>query len=241
MEAVQMNWKNIRNPLCLRTDVRNGLQDMFGRYLTKDMVVYDVGCGQKPFSDYMDSHAKEYIGVDIPNGFYDSSHIDLVGDACHVPAKDGAADAVISSQVLEHLDRPIEAVREAARLLRQDGIFFLSFPFLYPIHAAPHDYLRYTTHYMEKLLRDEGFEIVEKRMTGGFWYCAGVFSGMYLKIFNCGILKRLMIVAAVSWALRSFFAVVHALEGTLLKIIRKDADSFRSMWAVNYAIVARKA
>jgi len=39
---------------------------------------------------------------------------------------------------------------------------FISFPFLYPLHVAPHDFFRYTSHGFEALCRRHGFEIVEE-------------------------------------------------------------------------------
>lgn len=138
-------WKRkIMKVINLRNDVRRTLLKYFDRYLTNKDDVYDIGCGGKPFAGALDGKVSKYIGVDIEDGFYDSSYIDLVGNAYDVPIDDGSADAVISSQVFEHLEFPEKALGEAARILKERGFLFLAFPFLYPLHAEPHDYSRIT-------------------------------------------------------------------------------------------------
>ena len=227
-------------PLTLRNDVRACLQDYFSRFLMPGMKIYDVGCGDKPFQKFLDGKVESYIGVDVEDGFYDASHIDLIGSAYAVPAPDGAADAVISSQVLEHLERPEEALKEAARLIRPNGFLFISFPFLYPIHAPPHDYLRYTRYYFDALLERRGFAIVERKTIGGFWYCCGAFSGLYLQSFDRGLLKKTGLVRGLIFLLKCLFYAIHSLEGTALEISGRNKDDFRLPWAVNYVYAARR-
>lgn len=227
-------------PFTLRNDVRASLQDYFLRFLKPDMDVYDVGCGDKPFKKFLDGKVKSYIGVDIVDGFYDAGHIDLVGSAYDVPAPDGAADAIISSQVFEHLERPVDALKEAARLLHAGGLLFTSFPFLYPIHAMPHDYMRYTQYYFDSLLAQHGFEIVERKMLGGFWYCCGVLSGLYLQGFDRGLLKKTGLVRGFIFLFKMALYAIHSLEGALLDLAGRKKEEFRLPWAVNYIYVARK-
>ena len=225
-------------PFTLRNDVRVCLQDYFSRFLKPGMKVYDVGCGDKPFQKFLHGKIESYIGVDVEDGFYDASHIDLVGSAYAVPAPDGAADAVISSQVLEHLDRPEEALKEAARLIRPNGFLFISFPFLYPIHAPPHDYLRYTRYYFDALLERHGFTIVERKTIGGFWYCCGLFSGLYLQSFDQGPLKKTGLVRGLIFLVKLLFYALHRLEGAVLDLTNRNRDDFRLPWPVNYVYVA---
>lgn len=227
--------------LCvLRKDVRNSMLYYFDKYLSKDMSVYDVGCGEKPFAEALSGKVKEHIGVDIEDGFYNSSHIDLVGSAYDVPVDDGSADAVISSQVIEHLDRPIDAIAETSRILKTDGFFIISFPFLYPIHAEPHDFTRFTEYAMQQHLEAHGFEVVEFSRIGGFWYIAGMYLHMYLKTFDHGIFKTLRITKAISWFLLWIITLIHRLEGFGIKCSGKEAEIARKKWTVNYVFVARR-
>ncbi|MCB1681064.1 MAG: class I SAM-dependent methyltransferase [Rhodospirillales bacterium] len=226
--------------ITLRKDVRKVLQSYFDRYLNEDMKVYDIGCGDKPFASSLAGKVADHIGVDIEDGFYESHHIDLVGSAYNVPVEDGAGDAVISSQVIEHLDRPVDAIKETARVLKPGGLFLISFPFLYPIHAEPHDFTRFTEYAMTKLLNDHGFEIKEINRIGGFWYIAGMYLHMYLKTFDRGPIRKIKLVPAISWLLLWIITQIHRLEGTVMRAAGKDPDTLRTKWTVNYIFVARK-
>ena len=224
----------------LRNDVRGALLQYFDSYLTNKDQVYDIGCGGKPFSNSLNGKVKKYIGVDVEDGFYDSSHIDLVGTAYEVPVDDGSADAVISSQVLEHLEQPEKAIKETARILKEEGLFFLAFPFLYPLHAEPHDYSRITEFKITRMLETAGFEILEFQRIGGFWYLAGLFFGMYLQPIDRGILKKTKTSTAFLWFIRWFFNVLHNLEGLVLRAFNKKPEMFRKKWISNYVLVAQK-
>ena len=51
-----------------------------------------------------------------------------VGDACHLPVRDGSFDVVAAMQVLEHLFCADRFVASCARALRPGGVFVLSTP-----------------------------------------------------------------------------------------------------------------
>ena len=137
-------------------------------------------------------------------------------------------------------DRPADAIKETARVLKYGGLFLISFPFLYPIHAEPHDYTRFTEYAMSKLLKDHGFEVIEMSRIGGFWYIAGMYLHMYLKTFDRGPLKKIRLVAAVSWVFLWLITQIHRLEGAVMKAAGKNPEELRKKWTVNYTFVARK-
>jgi len=51
----------------------------------------------------------------------------VLGDGYRLPFRSGAADLVLSSNVLEHVARPYDMLRELARVTRQGGHVWLSF------------------------------------------------------------------------------------------------------------------
>lgn len=224
----------------LRNDVRLIFERHFEKYLTSDMQVYDIGCGEKPFASALNGKVKSYIGVDVEDGFYSASSIDLVGTAYDVPIGNGAADAVISSQVIEHLEYPEKAITEAARITKKGGFFFLAFPFLYPLHAEPYDYTRITEFKIKKVLKEAGFEILEFQRVGGFWYLVGLFLGIYLQPIDRGMLKKTKISTFILWFVRCLFKSLHNLEGFILRILNKNPDFLRKRWTNNYILVTQK-
>jgi SAM-dependent methyltransferase len=69
---------------------------------------------------------------------------DLIADAHRLPLKPGSADCILCCEVLEHLKHPELCVQEMLRILKPRGTLILSIPFLYPIHADPQDFGRFT-------------------------------------------------------------------------------------------------
>ncbi len=78
-------------------------------------------------------------------------------DVAQLPFLDGSFDAVICSEVLEHVPDPRPALSEAHRVLRSGGKLLACTPFLYRIHADPYDFGRYTDHYWRNLLMGLGY------------------------------------------------------------------------------------
>ncbi len=225
-------------PPTLRTDLHAILQRLLTTHLPPDAVVYDVGCGEKPFAPFLKGKVKAHIGVDLADGFYRPDQVDIIGTAYCVPAPDGCADAVISSQVIEHLETPLVAIDEAHRLLKPGGLLFLSFPFLYPIHAPPRDYLRYTEFYLSNEIGGDRFEVVTLERIGGFWYVSGMYFGLYMQHFAAA--DKFRILRAVSFLIGVCLQALHAAEVMVLRLAGKDPSQFRSPWTVNYVGVLKK-
>ena len=78
-------------------------------------------------------------------------------------------------EVFEYIWNPIQVLGNINNLMKENGILYISFPFIYPIHNPEgKDYLRYTRWGIEKLLKETGFEVIELKsriMTAGseFW------------------------------------------------------------------------
>jgi SAM-dependent methyltransferase len=176
----------------------------------------------------------------MEGGFYGESAVDIIGIADAIPVRDAVADAVLSSQVIEHLPDPEEALREARRILKPGGLLFISFPLLFPLHASPYDFFRYTEHGFEAMCRRHGFEVLERHHMGGFWYMVSIFSERYFNAFNRSILKRLHLVTLLSLPWHWLCWTLHRGEGIVYALIGKDVDNSRRGWAVNYVYVARR-
>jgi len=126
--------------------------------------VLDVGCASRWIERWLEPGCN-YVGLDYPATGRDlyRARPDLFADASELPLQDATFDTVVLLEVLEHLRRPCEALREAARVVRPSGKVLLSMPFLYPVHDAPHDYQRLTIH---GLIRDvEAAGLTVERVT----------------------------------------------------------------------------
>lgn len=115
----------------------------------------DYGAGNAKYRNLITPYTSEYTTFDIVPG----EHIDIAGDALHPPFRDNSFDTVISTQMLEHVEKPWMVISEIRRILKPGGVCILTAPFWVPYHADPHDYFRYTKEGLESLFKNEGFEI----------------------------------------------------------------------------------
>jgi SAM-dependent methyltransferase len=74
---------------------------------------------------------------------------------------DGAFDACVSDQVLEHVGgNPFQAFAESVRVVRPDGYVAHTTCLINPVHAPP-DYWRFTTDALSLLARQSSCEVIE--------------------------------------------------------------------------------
>jgi SAM-dependent methyltransferase len=124
-------------------EVRNDLfvahlavYSFFARFVTGKRVL-DLGCGTGYGSRHLlESGAAAVVGVDADRKairyarrrFAGDGLAFRVEDAEELPASLGRFEVVVSSNVLEHLERPERALDAAARLLPQDGLLLAAVP-----------------------------------------------------------------------------------------------------------------
>lgn len=83
-----------------------------------------------------------------------------------LPHDDGLFDAVVSDQVLEHVEGdPFRAVAETLRVLRPGGCAVHTTCFMNQVHGAPSDFWRFTPRALELLGTAAGGEVV---LAGGW-------------------------------------------------------------------------
>ena len=179
----------------------------------------DIGSGNLTLN-------KDFINLD----FYPYEKVDVVGDAKNLPFKNKSLDFVYSKSFLEHSDNPEKIVDEIYRTMKPKSFTIHSIPFMYPYHASPFDYNRYT---------EEGLKILFKKFK-------------IIKIINISgpfTLINLILIEIVN----SLFSLINrniaTLCSTILMILispLKYLDIFFiknkhfSSLASNYLIIAKK-
>lgn len=134
----------------------------------------DMGCGIQPYRALITSapsRVERYVGMDLagnPISGYMKLAPDLLWDGSTIPLPAQSVDSAMATEVLEHCPDPAAILAEAYRVLRPGGFFFLTVPFLWPLHDVPHDEYRYTPFAMERLLRTAGFHDVKLVPLGGW-------------------------------------------------------------------------
>jgi SAM-dependent methyltransferase len=121
----------------------------------------DVGCGQKPYEYLFD--VTEYIGleVDTPENRA-TKKAEYFYDGKIFPFQNEEFDSIIANQVFEHVFNPVGFLSEIHRVLKPNGLFLITVPFVWDEHEQPIDYARYSSFGIKQILENHGFEIVEQ-------------------------------------------------------------------------------
>jgi SAM-dependent methyltransferase len=122
----------------------------------------DVGAGNSPYRELF-GHLR-YESADWENSPHPGARaVDHIGPAHDLPVGDREYDAVLCTQVLEHVPNPGEVVRELHRVLRPGGRLYMTVPLAWELHELPFDFFRYTPHGLHVLLSEAGFHELDIR------------------------------------------------------------------------------
>lgn len=143
----------------LHYNMLNLTSELYGKLL-------DVGCGKKPYQE-MCTNVSDYIGIEIDDDYpLEKKLADYTYDGKNMPFHDKSFDCALSVEVIEHVFNPDVFFKEVNRVLKIDGLFLMSTPFLYKEHGQPFDYARYTSYGLKHILNENGFALVKEIKTG---------------------------------------------------------------------------
>lgn len=152
----------------------------FLKRYAKGSLMLNIGSGvHKPHPDIVNVDIFHYAGVD------------LVANAEELPFLTGSVDAVVCESLLEHVPRPEKIVAEMYRVLVSGGVMYIVIPFVYPFHASPNDFYRWSITGLKELLKEGNIEKIGVRagptsgLVGqlGTWFGV-VFSFGYEPLYN---------------------------------------------------------
>jgi SAM-dependent methyltransferase len=137
-------------------------------------LLLDAGCGSQQYRKYCDHliyKAQDFAQYnnDTGDGFtsgmggetgYVYGEIDYVGDIWAVDEVSSHFDAILCTEVFEHIPYPNETVKEFARLLKPGGQLILTVPSNCLRHMDPYFfYSGFSDRYLRKILDENGIEI----------------------------------------------------------------------------------
>ena len=148
--------------------------------LSEGSRLLDAGAGECPYKNacghltYVSQDFGQYDGqgdqIGLQMGSWDNSKLDIVCDICHIPESDHSFDAILCSEVFEHLPYPLKALKEFSRLLKPGGILILTAPFSSMTHFAPYHFQTgFNKYYYETHLPENGFDILECVPNGSYF------------------------------------------------------------------------
>lgn len=141
--------------------------------------ILDAGAGECKFKKYC-THLKytsqdfaQYNGdgdVGLQMGSWDNSKLDIVSDITEIPVADGSFDAVMCTEVLEHVPDPVAAIKELNRVLRSGGYLMITVPFASLTHFAPYHFATgLNKFFFEHHLDSMGYNILQLEQNGNYF------------------------------------------------------------------------
>ena len=133
--------------------------------------ILDVGAGAGPYRHlfaHCDYRAQDFGQEPDTVGKY--TPLDFESDILAIPAPDASFDAILCTEVIEHVPDPVGAVKEIARLLRPGGTLIMSAPLGSLLHQEPyHYYGGFTPYWYRRFLGEAGFEVPIIESNAGFF------------------------------------------------------------------------
>jgi SAM-dependent methyltransferase len=130
--------------------------------------VLDAGAGDAPYRELF-RHC-DYVTTDWTRSVHAGARsADVIASLAELPIADASFDAVVCTQVLEHVCDPRAVVAELHRVLRPGARLWLTVPLVWPLHEEPFDFFRYTPHSLAALLARAGFLDVHVAPRNGYF------------------------------------------------------------------------
>jgi ArsR family transcriptional regulator len=133
-------WHSIRSLYIDEREVEAALVEIIAAADPRDLL--DIGTGTGRMLEILAPRVEHALGIDQSREMLSVARVNLeraglengsvrLGDMYQLALPDASFDAVVIHQVLHYADRPAEAIAEAARVLRPNGILVL-------VDFAPH-------------------------------------------------------------------------------------------------------
>lgn len=114
----------------------------FLRQYPSGTLLLNIGAGVHKYRD-------DLINTDI----FPYAGVDIIADATRLPISSNALDGVLCEFLLEHVPEPQKVVNEIIRVLKPGGKAYIAIPFVYPFHASPNDFQRWSIVGLRHLLK----------------------------------------------------------------------------------------
>lgn len=204
----------LRKRLSTQTDRDRFVAEELAR-LPDGIRLLDAGAGSQRFRPLCDRFAyrtqdfgqyKNDVKVSFTDGLgkrgdgYEYGPLDFVSDIWAIPAPDQSFDAVMCTEVLEHVPFPIETMQELTRLLAIGGTLLLTAPSNCLRHMDPFFFSSgYSDRFYQRVLPECGMEIELLEPVGDYyrWVLAEIFRTAR----DHSLVSKMMLAPAALWYL----------------------------------------
>ena len=150
------------------------------KQIPKGLKILDAGAGfqrYKKYCEHLKYESQDFCqydgkgdGTAFHNGEWNVDNIDIVSDITSIPRDNETYDAILCTEVLEHIINPMDAIKEFSRLLKINGKLILTAPFCSLTHQSPYYFYNgYSIYWYKEVLSKYGFEIKVAEENGNYF------------------------------------------------------------------------
>lgn len=161
-----------------------------------------------------------------------SKGVDILGNAAELPVKNNCFDVVICAELLEHVPDPVAVLKEIKRTLKKGGKAYITVPFIFPIHADPYDYGRYTPAFWERVADSVGLKVESIAPQGSY-------INVLLDMVRMGVYRKV----ENKYLKFTLYLPVRFLQKIMFKkdaAARKSKDKFANSFTTGFEIILKK-
>jgi len=191
-------------------------------------LLLDAGSGPSPYRHYFRC---KYEATEI----YSAPNIDFVCSLINIPKKENTYDAILNTEVLEHVPDPDNVIKEMYRVLKKGGKLFMTAPQMYCIHQEPYNFYYFTEYALLKMLTKAGFNVddITIKPRGGY------FIALVTMIRENGILDQIKHKKYIYWPLRIIEYPINCIIIPILGSLLDWIDT-KKKWTIGYTVEAKK-
>lgn len=155
--------------------------------------ILDFGCGSMPYATCF-ANAKHYTGIEYDRNLSPGKHY-IKGnvffyDGRKLPFPDNHFDAIVSFQVIEHVENLQDVLSELRRVSRPGAKLLFTGPLLWPEHETPYDFRRFTRWGAIQTLRGAGLAVDSVEPLGSIYDLLCVFLLDYLNTHRSTLARQ---------------------------------------------------
>lgn len=187
--------------------------------LSLDGKVIDLGGSRKSGYHELIKGNRDFVVANISDYYGYDVKVDLEK---RFPFEDSCFDNAIAINMVEHIYHYTNVFKETNRVLKKDGLFVFTSPFLFHKHGCPQDFNRFTDDALKRIATDNGFGIISIQSLG-----EGIFSVFY---------QMLPIPAFLRPPLEFLFVSIDR----LLKFLSKGYQKMSEEYPLGYYVILKK-
>jgi SAM-dependent methyltransferase len=148
-------------------NIRHELEDFMQNVHNKKIL--DFGCGDARYKEIIGKN-NSYVGIDVAESGHlsEDKNFNILWDKKKLPFNMDSFDIIVCTEVLEHVENIDITINELKRVLKKNGLLFVTMPFIWVEHEKPYDFRRFTSFGIKKFFSDNDFELVKyKKLVNG--------------------------------------------------------------------------